>query len=178
VALCEKGATDSPIVQECGTIHAFHGDRALHVTKLPDVIVALVNRGPAEQRIAHGLQGLLVFDDALSLMRVPRGVAVDKRRHARSPGLLQLEEERVLWAAALEQHNEGSETHTAHTDYFVSQIYYHVQAEHPVPVLRKSCEISLQSVDETVLLLIGCVRDEGRLVHDKAHAIVLAGQLG
>ena len=58
----------------------------------------------------------------LPLMRVPRGVAVNERGHARSPGLLQLEEEHVLRAVALQQHNERSQSHTPHADYLMGHV--------------------------------------------------------
>ena len=45
----------------------------------------------------------------------------------------------------------------------------------PCAALRENFQIRLQPVDETVLLLIGNPHYEGRLVHDVAHAIALAG---
>ena len=84
MTLGEESPTDATIIHQRRSIHAFNGDRTLHISKLADVVIALVHGRPAEERIADGLQRLLVFDDTLSLMRVPSRVAVDECCHTRA----------------------------------------------------------------------------------------------
>src|ERR671923_168031 len=57
VALGEQGAADAGVVQQGGAVHAVHGDRALHVAELADVVVAAGHPGPAQRGGANGLQG-------------------------------------------------------------------------------------------------------------------------
>jgi hypothetical protein len=47
VALCEQRAADPAVIHERGAIHAFHGNGALHISELADIVVAVVYRGPA-----------------------------------------------------------------------------------------------------------------------------------
>ena len=45
-------------------------------SELPHVILQSTDRGPAEQRMADGLQSLLVFHDTLPLMGMPSRLAM------------------------------------------------------------------------------------------------------
>src|SRR6476620_11031595 len=110
MTLGKKRAANPAVVCECRTVHTLHGHCALHVAELANVVIALVHRHPAEQWIAYGLQGLLIFHHTLPLMRMPRGVSVDKRSHAGPSGLLELEKKHVVGAIALKQRNERSQS--------------------------------------------------------------------
>ena len=74
--LGEQQPADAGVVGQCGGVDPVDDDGPLHVAELAHVVLALADRGPAEQRVADRLQRLLVLDDALPLVGVPRRVAV------------------------------------------------------------------------------------------------------
>src|SRR4029453_2207084 len=71
VALAQQGADDPSVVEQGRPVHAVDGDRPLHVAELAHVVVVVADAGPAEQRVADRLQGLLVLDHPLALVGVP-----------------------------------------------------------------------------------------------------------
>jgi hypothetical protein len=62
MAFGEQGAADPPIVHERGAIHAFHGNRALHVAELADIVVAVVHRRPTNDCKYKGISGIYLAD--------------------------------------------------------------------------------------------------------------------
>jgi len=100
-----------------------------------------VDRGPPEQRVAHGLQCLLVLDDALSLMGVPRQLAIDVAGHDRSSGLFQLQKDDVFGAAAFEQRHVAPQTDAADTDHLMGDVDQRIAAQDTPPVRREGAEI-------------------------------------
>src|SRR5919107_3366025 len=52
VALGQQGPAHPGVVQQGRPVHPVHGDRPLHVAELAHVVVAVADRGPAEQRVA------------------------------------------------------------------------------------------------------------------------------
>ena len=60
------------------------------------------HRGPAQQRVADCLQGLLVLHDPLALVGVPGRLAVHVPGQHRPASLFQLKEQHVIGAAALQ----------------------------------------------------------------------------
>src|SRR6516165_2794500 len=109
-------------------------------------------------------------------MRMPGGVTVHEGGHTRSPGLLQLEEDHVMGAVALQQRNKRPQTHTANADHFMGHIYDPIRADHPVPMRRKGLQICLKPLYETLLLFGRNVRHDRGLVHDMARSVTLVCQ--
>ena len=103
VPLGEQLADHPGVVDQRGRVHRVQRDGALHVPELADVELPALHRGPAQERVADGLQRLLVFDDALPLVSVPGRFAVHVARQHRAPGLLELQEDDVLGRGPFQQ---------------------------------------------------------------------------
>ena len=69
--------------------------------------------GPSQEWVADGLQGLLVFDNATSLVVVPGGVAVNVAGDDGAAGLLELQEDHVVRAAAFAESEVGPQSDRA-----------------------------------------------------------------
>src|SRR5207253_8561195 len=99
-------AADPRVEAEAERSHLLDDDGPLHVAELPPVEVpARVDAlGPAEEDVARGLHLALPLDDALAVLAVLALRQV--RLQHRVGGLLDLQEERVLRVAALQQCDE------------------------------------------------------------------------
>src|SRR5688572_29269189 len=137
VPLREKQPADSGVVGQRRGVDAVDDDGSFHVAELAHVVLALTDRGPAEQRVADRLQRLLVLHDALSLVVVPRRVAVHVLRHHGPPRLLELEEQHVVGAGALAERDVGTEPDGAHPDDLVRDVDQSVAAEDLRPLRRQ-----------------------------------------
>ena len=104
-------------------------------------------------------------------MSVPWDVTVDEGGRARTLGLLQLKEEHIVRPVTLQQHHKRPQTDTSHADHLMGHVDHYVGAEHTMPMRRKSFQILLQAVDETLLLLIRYVHHDRRLVRNVAHTV-------
>src|SRR4030095_1825433 len=131
--LCQQVADDAGVVAERRSVDRVDGDSTLHVAELPDVVLETVDGRPAEQRITDRLQRLLVFDDTLSLVRMPCRITVNVSRQHRAPGLFELQEHYVIIAAAFEQGNVGPQADAAHADHLVRDVDQRVAPQYAAP---------------------------------------------
>ena len=115
-------------------VHRVQRDGAFHVAELAHVVLQAVDRGPAEQRVAHSLERLLVLDDALTLVCVPCGLTVHVARQDRATGLLELQEHHVVGRGSLEQRHIGPQADATHAHHLVGHVEQGVPAEHSPPV--------------------------------------------
>ena len=153
VALGEQAAANAHVVGKRVTVEGVERDAAFHVAELPDVVLATGDGGPAEQRIGHGLQPLLVFDNALSLVGVPGGIAMHVAGDDGATGLFELQENDVFAAAALAQHDICAEADAAHPNDFVGDIDNGVAAENLTPLRGEGVEIVVKRGGEQVGVL-------------------------
>src|SRR5215211_3743407 len=115
-------AADARVEVEPQRGHGLDLGRALHVAQLPPVVVPLDvhTLGPAQEDVAGGLQHPLPLDHPLAVLLVaaPGQVVLQDR-----PGcLLDLQEQRILLVAALEQDDEGPGADAAHPDHLAGQV--------------------------------------------------------
>ena len=176
VPLGQQVTDDAGVVGQRRGIDGVERDGALHVPELPDVVLPLADGGPAEERVAHRLQGLLVLHHPLALVSVPGRVAVHVLGQHRPARLLQLEEQHVVGAAALEQRHVGAQADAADADDLVGDVDQGVAAQDPAPVRRQGAQVLVQRGRDQVAVLLGDVGDQRRLVHDVPTALVLAGE--
>src|SRR5262249_47505794 len=141
VPLGKQSAANSAVIHERGTVHTFDRDGPFHVAELADIVVTVIHGAPTQQRVAHGLQCLLVLHNALPLMHMPGGVTMHEGGYAGSPGLLHLQENHVVRPVSLQQRNERSQTDAANANYFMSYIYDQIRAENSVPMRRKGLQV-------------------------------------
>ena len=129
MALREQEAADPRIVGQGRRVDSLDCDCALHIPE-PAYIVLVGSHGrPPEQRIAHRLKSLLVLNHPLTLVDVPRRLAVNKARDHRPAGLLELKENDVVRAAALAQRDEGTQSNGADADDLVGDVDQGVAAK-------------------------------------------------
>ena len=102
MTLGQQVSDNAGVVGQRGGVDRVQRDGPLHVAELPDVVLPAVDGRPAEQGVADRLQRLLVLHHPLSLVGVQGGLAVDVLRQHRPAGLLELQEEHVVGAAALQ----------------------------------------------------------------------------
>ena len=172
----KQPATNAHIVGECVAAEGIEGDAAHHVAELPDVVLPTGDSRPAEQRIGDSLQSLLVFDDALSLVGVSGGIAVDVAGDDRAAGFFKLQEDDVFVAAALAEHDIGAEADAAHPDDFVGDIDNGVAAE-DLPRLRgQSGEVIVKRGGELIGFLIADAGDQRRLLDDAPPVLACLGE--
>src|SRR5512133_404566 len=109
-------AADAVVEAEVDRGHRLDLGRALHVAELPPVVVtaAVFPRGPAQEDVADGLHHPLPGDHALAVL----GEAAFGQRALQDRGgrLLDLQEQRVVLVATLEQDDVGPGTGAAHPD--------------------------------------------------------------
>ena len=92
------------------------------------------HRGPAQQRVADCLQGLLVLHDPLALVGVPGRLAVHMASQNRPAGLFQLQEQHVVGTAAFQESDVGAQPDAADADHLVGDVDQSVAAQGPAPV--------------------------------------------
>ncbi|MCP6451584.1 hypothetical protein NL490_28245, partial [Klebsiella pneumoniae] len=72
MSLGEQMTQDPRVIRQRSGFERVERDCALHVAELADVVRPVLNRRPPQERIAYLLHRMLVLDDSLSLMGVPR----------------------------------------------------------------------------------------------------------
>src|SRR5215510_7149175 len=152
-------ADNTSVVAEGRGVDRIDRDAALHIAKLSYVVVKAVDRCPTKQRITDSLQRLLVFNDALSLMRMPGRVSVDVSRNDRAPGLLELQKHHVNRTAALEQSNVRTQADAGYPDHLVRDVDQRVSAEHAAPLRRQCAQILFEPPGDVIRLGFGHSRD-------------------
>src|SRR5918994_4364744 len=101
---------------------ALYLHRAFHVAQLPHVIVATDSATkPAEEDVARCLHQPLAGNDAMSL--VPVNALGKMRFQHRDLSFLDLEEQRIVLVATLEQHDVVSGTNASHPNDFPGHVY-------------------------------------------------------
>ena len=178
VALGQQVPHDRGVVRQGGAVDGVQRHRPLHVPELADVVLVPVEGGPAEQRIADRLQRLLVFHHPLALVGVPGGLTVNVGGQDRPSRLLQLQEQHVVGAAALEQGDVGAQPDAADPDHLVGDVDHRVAAEYPPPVRGQGAEVLVESLGDRVRLGVADPGDQRRVFHQAASAVALGGELG
>jgi len=168
---CEHGLwsrrpQNAHIVGKRVAAEGIEGDAALHVAELPDVVLPTSDSRPAEQRIGDSLQPLLLFDDALTLVGMPGGIAMDVAGNDRAAGLLKLQEDDVFGAAALAEHDIRAEADAAHPDDLVGDIDNGAAAEDLPPLRGQGGEVVVKRGGEPIGVLIVDAGDQRRLLDD------------
>src|SRR5215203_3183865 len=118
----QRPAADTSVEAEPGRDHRLDLDRALHVAQLPPVVVAgaVLPLAPAQEDIADGLHHPLPSNHPFAVLTV---TALGQRALQDRPGrLLDLQEQRILLIATLEQSDEGPGADTAHPDHLAGHI--------------------------------------------------------
>jgi hypothetical protein len=90
--------------------------------------------GPPEQRIANCLKSLLILDHSLALVSMPGRVAMNEVGHDGAASLLELEENDIIWAAALAERDISAQSHGPNPDDLVCDVHKGVATKDPRPV--------------------------------------------
>ena len=136
------------VVRQGRGVDGVQGHGALHVPELAHVVLVSVEGGPAQQRIADRLQRLLVLHHPLALVGVPGGLTVHVAGQDRPAGLLQLQEQHVVGAAALQQRDVGAQPDAADAHHLVGDVDQRVAAQRPPPVRGQGAQVLVQSLGE------------------------------
>src|SRR5690606_25796873 len=125
------------VEREPGRHHPVHVRRHLHVAKLAPVeaAVAVLALGPAQEDVAGRLHQPLTLHHPGAVVAVPAPPQV--RLQDRGRGLLDLEEERVVHIAALQQDDERPRSDAADSDNLVGHIHDLETLQEPPPVVRE-----------------------------------------
>ena len=167
---------DPRIIRQRLRLERIEWHRPLHVAELADVVRPVLDRRPPQERIAHRLHRLLVLDDSLSLMGVPRHFTMYVASDDRSPGLLQLQKDDVVRAAPLEQRDVASQPDAADTDDFVSDVDQRVAAHNALPMRRERAQIVVDGSRNPLERCPWNASDQRRLVDDLTGAAQLSGE--
>ena len=170
MSLGEQMTQDPRVVRQRFRLERVERDGALHVAELADVIRPVLDRRPPQERIAHRLHRLLVLDDSLSLMGVPWHVTVHVRSHDRPARLFQLQKEDVVRRAPFQQCDVASQSDTADTDDFMSDVDQRVAANDAVPMRRERAQIVVEGSGNPLERGPRNAGDQRRLVDDATGA--------
>jgi hypothetical protein len=133
--------------------HALYLRRAFHVSQLARVEVAFLPAAkPAEEDVTRGLHQPLPGHDAVSVVLVDARwrVAFQYRRSR----LLDLEEQRVVLAAALEQHNESPGAHAADPNDLPGHVHKVVPVEQVAPIVLQGTLVALPPSAQVIYTFI------------------------
>ena len=147
-------AADAGIEAEAGRDHRLDLDRALHVAQLAPVeVTADVDAlGPAQEDVAGGLHHPLPSNHPLAVLLV---AALGQRAlQDRRGRLLDLQEQRVLLVAALEQGDEGPGADTAHPDHLAGHIDQLEPLQQLAPIILQGGPVGAELGMEAALDLL------------------------
>jgi hypothetical protein len=174
MSLGEQMTQDPRVIRQCSSLERVERDCALHVSELTDEVRPVLDRRPPQERIAHRLHGLLVFDHSLSLMGVPWHVTVHVRSHDRPARFLQLQKEDIVVRASLQQCDVASQSDAADTDDLMSDVDQRVATNHATPVRRERAQIVVDGRGNPLERGPWNARDQGWPVDN----VVAAAELG
>ena len=148
----------------------------LHVAELAHIVVPSVQRAPADEDVGGALQGPFPPDHPLAMVFMAAWPGV--RLVHRGSRLLDLEEQRVVAAAALEQHQIDPHADTADADDLADHIDQREPVEQTPEVLLQGQAIPGEElVDEVGLLFVIDGDANRRILVDPRPAVDHAGEL-
>ena len=186
-ARAQGPAADPGVERESGRRHRLDDGRTLHVAQLAPVQIAvgLDSLRPAQEDVAGGLHHALPLDHPFTRLGVAAlGQVVLEHRGGR---FLDLQEQRILLVAALEQDDERSGADAADPDHLAGHVDDLEALQKRPPVILQGVAVRAELLVDDTLELIDRRTDargehaqrydDRRLIDDPVAAVDLLGEL-